>query len=76
MPTTALHAVDGPVDARGDHAALTGTHGLTLLRASSAHAQLLFDTIEVLDLEQHQAGVRSRWPHGTCAEHVPSMPPG
>ena len=33
MPTAALHAGDGAVDACGHHAAVTGAHGLTLLRA-------------------------------------------
>ncbi len=74
MPTTALHACDGAVDACGDHATVTGAHGLTLLRAGPAHAQLVFDTIEVLDVEQQPTGVL-RGALGSLMQLVPGVCP-
>ncbi len=57
VTAAALHAGDGPMDALHDHAAVTGTQGLPLLRTSLGPAQLLFDVVEVLDLQQQPAGV-------------------
>lgn len=57
MPAAALHAGERTVDAFQDHAAFGGSSGLTLLRSTLALAQLLFDAVEMLDLQQHLACV-------------------
>lgn len=57
MPTATLHAGDGPVHALHDHAALTGSFGLTLLRARRGQSHLPFDAVKMLDLQQHPPGV-------------------
>jgi hypothetical protein len=38
------------VDALGDHAALAGSHSLSLLRSGFGLAQLFFDAVEMLEL--------------------------
>ena len=45
------------VDALGDHAALAGSHSLSLLRSGFGLAQLFFDTVEMLDLQKHPSSL-------------------
>ena len=51
VTTAVFEACEGSVDALGDHAALAGSHGLSLLRSGFELAQLFFDSVEMLDLQ-------------------------
>lgn len=57
MAAFELHSRECPVDAQGDHAALAGARGLPLGWCGLDLAQMFFDAVEVLDLQQHPAGV-------------------
>ena len=58
----------------GDHAALTGAHGLPLLRSGFGVAQLFFNAVEVLDLQQHPSDLL-RCALGCFVELTPRMGP-
>ena len=75
----AAHGAFGQMPTAALHAAPAGSVGLTLLRAGTGRAQLLFDTIEVLDLEQQPASVLRSALDGLvelAAVRAPSMSPG
>ena len=55
MVAADLEACQGAVDALDDHAALAGSHGLPLPRSGPCLAQMFFNAIEMLELQQQPA---------------------
>ncbi len=55
MAAAELHSGERTVDARYDHAALAGSHGLALAWPAPCLTQVLFDAIEMLDVQQQPA---------------------